>query len=77
MELLSKEAWVSHRETQYKCALHSAIESKADLDVATQLIEHGADVNKEMTSDDFSPPTHVVNRGQNYSRKRATGDEQS
>ena len=77
MEHLSKETWVSLGETQSKCALHSAMESRADLDLVTQLIEHGADESKETTGDDFSPLTLAVNRGQDYSRKRATGDERS
>jgi len=64
MEILSKEAWVNHGDTDSKNALHFAIDNKAEnLDVVTLLIEHGADVNKETTSDGFTPLIFAVNRG--------------
>ena len=63
-EILSKDAWVNHGDSDSRTALHYAIDNKAEnLDVIILLIEKGADFNKETTSDGFSPLIIAVNRG--------------
>lgn len=63
-EILSKDAWVNHGDSDSRIALHYAIDNKAEnLDVVSLLIEKAADFNKETTSDGFTPLMIAVNRG--------------
>jgi len=63
-EILSRDAWVNHGDSDSKIALHYAIDNKTEnLDVVNLLIEFGADRNKETTSDGFTPLIFAVNRG--------------
>lgn len=63
-EILGREAWVNHGDSDSKTALHYAIDNKTEnLDVVNLLIESGADVNQETTSDGLTPLIFAVNRG--------------
>jgi len=58
------EAWVNHEDQDSKHALHFAIDNKAEnLDVVNLLLEYGADINKETTSDGLTPLIFAANRG--------------
>ena len=69
-EILEKDAWVNHGDRDWKTALHYAIDNKAEnLDVVNLLIESNADINKETTSDGYTPLILAVKRGhQNIAR---------
>lgn len=63
-ELLSREAWVNHEDLDSRTSLHYAIDNKTEnLDVVNLLIENGADMNKQTSSDGFTPLIFAVNRG--------------
>ena len=63
-EILSRDAWVNHTDGDQRTALHYAIDNQVEnLDVVNLLIEKGADINKETTSDGYTPLIIAVNRG--------------
>lgn len=63
-ELLSKEAWVNHEDNDSKTPLHYAIDNKTEnLDVVNLLIESGANINKQTSSEGYAPLIFAVNRG--------------
>jgi uncharacterized protein len=63
-EILSKEAWVNHGDSDSKIALQYAIDNKVEnLDVVNLLVEQGADLDHQTTSDGFTPLMFAVNRG--------------
>lgn len=63
-DILEKGAWVNHADNDQRTALHYAIDNKAEnLDVVHLLIEKEANVNRETTSDGYTPLIIAVNRG--------------
>ena len=63
-EILSKDAWVNHSDGDQRTALHYAIDNPVEnLDVVNLLLENKADINKETTSDGYTPLIIAVNRG--------------
>lgn len=62
--IIEHGAWINHEDSDSKTALHYAIDNKVEnLDCVNFLIEKGADMNKETTSDGFTPLIFAVNRG--------------
>lgn len=63
-DILAREAWVNHGDSESRTALHYAIDIKAEnLDVVKLLMDKEADFNKETTSEGWSPLIIAVNRG--------------
>jgi ankyrin repeat protein len=63
-EIIEKGAWVNHGDNDNKTPLHYAIDNKAEnCDVVNLLVKKNADINKETTSDGFTPLILAVKRG--------------
>ena len=57
-EILSKDAWVNHFDSDARTALHYAIDNKAEnLDVCNSLLDKGASkyIDKQTNNDGFTP----------------------
>jgi len=63
-EILNQKAWVNHEDNDSKIAMHYAIDNKAEnFDVVNLLIENGGEINKETTSEGFTPLIFAVTHG--------------
>lgn len=63
-ELLARDAWVNHEDTDSRTPLHFAIDNKTEnLDVVNLLIDHGANLNRQTSSEGCTPLILAVNCG--------------